>query len=45
VLVGQEEVFPLLIATGAVEAIAVCTSVDEVLAQLARWRIPLRGFT
>jgi hypothetical protein len=42
VLVGQEEVFPLLIGTGAVEAIAVCTSVDEMLAQLARWDIPLR---
>jgi hypothetical protein len=45
VLVGQEEVFPQLIGTGAVEAIAVCTSVDEVLAQLAGWRIPLRRFT
>jgi hypothetical protein len=45
VLVGQEEIFPQLIGTGAVEAIAVCTSVDEVLAQLARWEIPLRRFT
>jgi hypothetical protein len=45
VLVGQEEIFPLLIATGAVEAIAVCASVNEVLAQLARWQIPLRRFT
>jgi hypothetical protein len=45
VLVGQEEVFPQLIGTGAIEAIAVCTSVDEVLAQLARWQIPLRRFT
>jgi hypothetical protein len=45
VLEGQEEVFPRLIGTGAVEAIAVCTSVDEVLAQLARWQIPLRRFT
>jgi hypothetical protein len=45
VLVGQEEIFPQLIGTGAVEAIAVCTSVDEVLAQLARWYIPLRRFT
>jgi hypothetical protein len=45
VLVGQEEVFPLLIATGAVAAIAVCTSVDEMLVQLARWEIPLRRFT
>jgi hypothetical protein len=45
VLVGQEEIFPLLIATGAVKAIAVCSSVNEVLAQIARWQIPLRGFT
>lgn len=43
VYVGQEEVFPLLIGTGAVEAIAVCTSVDEMLAQVAKWNIPLRG--
>lgn len=45
VLVGQAETFPALIETGAIEAIAVCTSVDEVLAQVARWRIPLRDFT
>jgi hypothetical protein len=43
VYVGQEEVFPLLIATGAIEAIAVCTSVDEMLAQVSEWQIPLRG--
>jgi hypothetical protein len=42
VYVGQAEVFPLLIATGAIEAIAVCTSVDEMLAQCRRWQIPLR---
>ncbi|HSR77582.1 MAG TPA: hypothetical protein VLN57_13435 [Xanthobacteraceae bacterium] len=42
---GQEDVFPRLLETGAVEAIAICTSVDEVLAQLARWQIPLRRFT
>jgi len=44
VYVGQEETFPQLIATGAIEAIAVCTSVDEMLAQCARWQIPLRSF-
>jgi hypothetical protein len=43
VLVGQEEVFPKLCATGAVRDIAVCHSVDEVLDQLTRWRLPLRG--
>lgn len=43
VLVGQEEVFPQLCATGAVRDIAVCYSVDEVLDQLERWHIPLRG--
>jgi hypothetical protein len=47
VYVGQAEVFPLLIATGAIAAIAVCVSVDEMLAQCRRWQIPLRvhGFT
>jgi hypothetical protein len=45
VLLGQEEIFPMLIGTGAVAAIAVCTSVDEMLAQLARWDVPLRRFT
>jgi hypothetical protein len=42
VLAGQDEVFPQLIATGAVAAIAICTSVDEMLAQCRRWQIPLR---
>ena len=42
VYVGQEEIFPRLIATGSIEAIAVCTSVDEVCAQCAIWHIPLR---
>ena len=40
---GQADVFPRLIATGAVGGIAVCTSVEEMLDQLARWKIPLRG--
>ena len=43
VYVGQEEVFPQLIATGAIEAIAVCTSVDEMLEQIGRWQIPIRA--
>ena len=42
VLIGQEEVFPQLLATGAVRDIAVCFSVDEVLAALDRWQIPRR---
>jgi hypothetical protein len=42
VLAGQDEVFPQLIATGAVAAIAICTSVDAVLAQCRHWQIPLR---
>jgi hypothetical protein len=42
ILAGQADVFPQLIETGAIEAIAICTSVDELLAQLQRWEIPLR---
>jgi hypothetical protein len=45
VYVGQEETFPQMIATGAIEAIAVCTSVDQMLAQVTQWNIPLRRFT
>jgi hypothetical protein len=41
VLLGQTEMFPALIASG-VRAIAVCHSVDEMLAQLAAWQIPMR---
>lgn len=40
VLVGQEDVFPCLEAAGM--QIAVCRSVDAVLAQLAAWGVPLR---
>jgi len=43
VLIGQAEVFPQLLATGAVKEIAICHSVDEMLAQIERWHIPLRG--
>lgn len=44
VLVGQEEMFPALIHSGGIKAIAVCTNVDEMLGQLAAWKIPLRRF-
>ena len=37
---GQRDVFPRLEAAGM--RLAVCTSVDEVLAQLAAWDVPLR---
>lgn len=40
-LVGQQEMFPRLIRSGAVCAIAVCTSVFEMLRQLELWGIPL----
>lgn len=38
---GQADVFPRLQAAGM--AIAVCSSVDEVLAALGAWGVPLRG--
>lgn len=41
---GQEDTFPQILDTGAVEDIAICTSVEQVLAQLACWNIPLRGY-
>ena len=41
---GQEDVFPRLLATSAVKEIAICTSVDELLAQVVRWDIPMRVF-
>jgi hypothetical protein len=40
---GQEDVFPKLEAAGM--QIAVCHSVDEMIAQLARWQIPMRRWT
>jgi hypothetical protein len=40
VLEGQEDVFPKLRAAGA--AVAVAHSVDEMLAQIRRWGLPLR---
>lgn len=41
-LIGQEEMFPKLLQAG-VKDIAICHSVTELLDQLARWQIPLRG--
>jgi hypothetical protein len=43
ILVGQEEIFPKLLATGTVKEISICHSVDEVIAELDRWQIPRRG--
>jgi hypothetical protein len=42
IVLGQAEVFPALIATGAVREIAICRSVDDVMTCLQRWQIPLR---
>jgi hypothetical protein len=42
ILVGQEEVFPALVASGGVQDIAIAHSVDEMLDHLTRWQIPLR---
>lgn len=42
VLVGQVDMFPKLLAAG-VKDIAVCHSVAEMLVQLERWGMPLRG--
>jgi hypothetical protein len=41
-LIGQQEMFPKLLTAG-VKEIAICHSVEEMLAQLDRWRIPLRA--
>jgi hypothetical protein len=41
VLLGQDQMFPRLEAAGM--TIAIARSVDEVLAQLEAWSIPLRG--
>jgi hypothetical protein len=42
VLVGQEDVFPALLASGAVLDIAIAHNVDEMLDRLDAWGIPLR---
>lgn len=39
---GQADVFPRLLAAGMAQ-IAVCRSVEDVLAALNRWGIPMRG--
>jgi hypothetical protein len=43
ILVGQEEMFPLLIASGGFAAIGIIHSVDEMLEQLRVWGLPLRA--
>jgi hypothetical protein len=43
ILVGQEEMFPRLIASGGFAAIAIVHSVEEMLAQLSTWGIPPRA--
>ena len=40
-VIGQAEVFPLLLAAGMAD-IAVCTSVEAVLTALRGWGVPLR---
>jgi hypothetical protein len=42
ILVGQIEVFPKLIQTGAIAEIAVCQSLDDVVDALTRWQVPFR---
>jgi len=41
-IVGQEERFAQLCKTGCIADLAVCYSVEDVLAQLQRWAIPMR---
>jgi hypothetical protein len=43
VLAGQVEVFAALIRSGGFREIAVAHNVEEVLAQLDAWGVPLRG--
>jgi hypothetical protein len=42
-LIGQEDMFPKLLRSGAVAAIATHESVAAALDQLERWGLPLRG--
>lgn len=42
-LIGQEDMFPKLLATGAFGAIEVARSIDEVCALLDAWQIPRIG--
>ena len=40
---GQREVFPRLVASGGFKHIAVCQSLDEVMAALRAFGVPVRG--
>lgn len=42
-LIGQEDMFPKLLASGAFAAIEIARSVDEVCALLDKWEIPRIG--
>lgn len=42
-LLGQEDVFPMLLQTGAFVDIRVARSVTELAEHLSQWGIPLRG--
>ena len=44
ILEGQVDTFPKLLASGAVNGIAVCYTVDEMLDALDQWQIPHRRF-
>jgi hypothetical protein len=43
VLLGQEDVFPMLVRSGGVIDIKIAHSVDEMLSVLERWELPLRS--
>jgi hypothetical protein len=43
-LIGQADMFPKLMQTGAFGDIAIVTSCDELLQRLQAWHIPLRGY-
>src|SRR5262245_17210956 len=42
VLDGQLDVFPRLIASGGVQEIRICRTIEDVLSCLTQWQIPLR---
>jgi hypothetical protein len=42
ILIGQVDRFPQLLAAGMAD-IAVCHTIDEVVAAVTRWEVPLRG--
>lgn len=43
ILVGQEEMFPRLMASGGFNAIGIVHSIEEAIAQVKAWGIPVRG--